>query len=299
MRIALVGLIACCLLHSVVVIALGAEVLCTTSIVGDVVRQIAGEDIDVLVLLGPDTDPHSFQLRPQDLVALQHADLVFINGLDLEAGLGNVLESIEDHVISLSVDLPGLLSTDDKGHDGDYGSYDPHVWFDPTLVSAWVDIIRDQLVQLVPSLGGEFQTRAAIYQSNLAALDEWIQSTLEEIPTDRRLLVTDHHAYGYFARRYGFEQVGTVFPGLSTLSEPSARELAELVSTIESLDIPAIFVGITVNPSLAQQIASDTGTQIVFMYTGALSDPNGPAGTYLDFMRYTANAIFEGLGPYE
>ena len=93
--------------------------------------------------------------------------------------------------------------------------------------------------------------------------------------------------------------MGTVFPGLSTLSEPSARELAELVSTIESLNIPAIFVGLTVNPSLAQQIASDTGTQIVLMYTGDLSDPNGPAGTYLDFMRYTANAILEGLGPYE
>ncbi len=299
MRIAFVGLIACCLFHSVGVIALGTEVLCTTSIVGDVVRQIAGEDIDVLVLLGPDTDPHSFEPRPQDLVALQRADLVFINGLDLEAGLSNILESIEDHVISLSANLPELLATDDEVHDGDHGAYDPHVWFDPILVSAWVDIIRDQLSQLIPSLKSEFQTRAATYQSNLAALDTWIQALLEEIPADRRLLVTDHHVYGYFARRYDFEQVGTIFPGLSTLSEPSARELAELISTIESLNIPAIFVGMTVNPSLAQQIASDTGTRIVFMYTGALSDPNGPAGTYLDFMRHTANTILEGLGPYE
>ena len=288
MRIAFVGLVACCLLYGTGTVMLGAEVLCTTSIIGDVVRQIAGEDIDVLVLLGPDTDPHSFQLRPQDLVALQRADLVFVNGLDLEAGLSNILESIEDHVVSLSADLPGLLA-------GDHDAHDPHVWFDPTLVSAWVDVIEDQLSQLVPSLESRFQTRAATYQSDLAALDGWIQSILEEIPADRRLLVTDHHVYGYFAGRYGFEQVGTVFPGLSTLSEPSARELAELVSTIESLDIPAIFVGTTVNPSLAQQIASDTGTRIVFMYTGALSDPNGPAGTYLDFMRYTANAIHEGL----
>ena len=292
MRIAVVGLIACCLLHSVGIIVRGAEVLCTTSIVGDVVRQIAGKDIDVFVLLGPDTDPHSFQLRPQDLVALQRADLVFINGLDLEAGLSNILESIENHVVSLSADLSDLLA-------GDHDAYDPHVWFDPTLVSAWVDIIGDQLSHLVPSLESEFQTRAATYQRDLAELDVWIQSTLDEIPADRRLLVTDHHVYAYFARRYGFEQVGTVFPGLSTLSEPSARELAELVSTIESLDIPAIFVGMTVNPSLAQQIASDTGTRIVFMYTGALSDPNGPAGTYLDFMRYTASAILEGLRTYE
>ena len=299
MRIALVGLIACCLLPSADNIVLGAEVLCTTSIIGDVVRQIAGEDIDVLVLLGPDTDPHSFQLRPQDVVALQRADLVFINGLDLEAGLSNILETIGNHVVSLSADLPGLLAVDDEAHDEDHDTYDPHVWFDPTLVSAWVDVIGNQLSQLVPSLESEFQTRAATYQRDLAELDVWIRSILEEIPVDRRFLVTDHRVYGYFARRYGFEQVGTVFPGISTLSEPSARELAELVSAIESLGIPAIFVGMTVNPSLSQQIASDTGTRIVFMYTGALSDPNGPAGTYLDFMRYTANAILEGLRTYE
>ena len=296
---AFVGLIACCLLQGAGTATLGAEVLCTTSIVGDVVRQIAGEDIHVLVLLGPDTDPHSFQLRPQDLVALQRADLVFISGLDLEAGLGDILGSIEDRVISLSVELPGLLVAGAEGHDGDHGGYDPHVWFDPTLVSAWVDVIGDQLSQLIPALESEFRERAASYQSELAALDVWIQSVLEEIPEDRRLLVTDHHVYGYFARRYGFDQVGTIFPGLSTLSEPSARELADLVTTIESLDIPAIFVGMTVNPSLAQQIASDTGTRIILMYAGALSDPNGPASTYLDFMRYTANAILEGLGTYE
>lgn len=293
------ALIACCLLQGAGTAILGAEVLCTTSIVGDVVRQIAGEDIDVLVLLGPDTDPHSFQLRPQDLVALQRADLVFISGLDLEAGLGDILESIEDRVISLSVELPGLLVADAEGHDGDHGGYDPHVWFDPTLVSAWVDVIGDQLSQLIPALESEFRERAASYQRELAALDVWIQSVLEEIPEDRRLLVTDHHVFGYFARRYGFAQVGTIFPGLSTLSEPSARELANLVTTIESLDIPAIFVGMTVNPSLAQQIASDTGTRIILMYAGALSDLNGPASTYLDFMRYTANAILEGLGTYE
>ena len=290
---AFVGLIAWCLLHGTG--ALGAEVLCTTSIVGDVVRQVAGEDIDVVVLLGPNSDPHSFQPRPQDLVALQRADLVFISGLDLEARLGDILESIEDHVVSLSVDLPDLLVADDEDH----GGIDPHVWFDPTLVSAWVDVIADRLSQLIPSLESEFEARAVAYRSELAALDVWIQSVLEEIPADRRLLVTDHYVYGYFARRYGFVQVGTVFPGLSTLSEPSARELADLVSTIESLDIPAIFVGMAVNPSLAQQIASDTGTEIILMYTGALSDADGPASTYVDFMKATANAILEGLGTHE
>lgn len=278
---------------------LATDLVCTTTIIADVVAQIAGDEMDVIALFPPNADPHAFEPRPQDLVTLHRADLVFINGLDLEASLDDILESIKDRVVSLSAHLPNLLAADaEVGHE-DHVTYDPHVWFDPTLVSAWVDVIADRLSQFAPSLEPEFRARAASFQSVLANLDEWIESILETIPTDRRLLVTDHRVFGYFARRYGFEQVGTIFPGFSTVSEPSARELAELITTIESLEVPAVFVGTTLNPSLAQQVASDTGTRIVVMYTGALSDLDGPADTYVNFMRYTANAILEGLGASE
>ena len=280
-------------------LAAGMNVVCTTTIIGDIVLQIAGESFDIQVLFAPDTDPHAFEPRPQDLVTLQRADLIFINGLDLEAGLADILEPLGDTVISLSQDLPGLRGEEPdigEDEDQDHGIIDPHVWFDPTLVSVWVDIIAERLSKLAPSQMADIRLRAIAYQVELASLDEWIAATLEQIPTEHRRLVTDHHVFGYFEARYGLEQVGTIFPGLSTLSEPSARDIAALISTIESFDIPAIFVGTTVNPSLAQQIASDTGIRVIPLYTGALSEPDGPAATYLAFMRYTVTALIEGLG---
>ncbi len=275
---------------------LGMTVVCTTTIIGDLVEQIAGESFDVQVLFSPNADPHAFEPRPQDLVMLQRADLIFMNGLDLEAGLANILESFGDRVLSLSQDLPGLLSEEPGHSDLDHGMIDPHVWFDPTLVSIWVDVIAERLIGLAPLEVLAIRARTDAYQAELVLLDEWIVSELEKIAPEHRQLVTDHHVFGYFAARYGLEQVGTVFPGLSTLAEPSARDIATLVSTIQSLSIPAIFVGTTVNSSLAQQIAADTGTRVIPLYTGSLSDIDGPAATYLDFMRYTVTSLVEGLG---
>ena len=292
-------ILTCSLLLTAGSLAVGMNVVCTTTIIGDIILQIAGKSFDIRVLFAPDTDPHAFEPRPQDLVTLQRADLIFINGLDLEAGLADILEPLEDTVISLSQDLPGLRGEepgtgDDENHD--HGIIDPHIWFDPTLVSVWVDVIAERLSELAPSQMADIRMRATAYQAELASLDEWIVATLEQIPTEHRRLVTDHHVFGYFEARYGLEQVGTIFPGLSTLSEPSARDIAALISTIESFDIPAIFVGTTVNPSLAQQIASDTGIRVIPLYTGSLSEPDGPAATYLAFMQYTVTALVEGLG---
>ena len=289
-------IITCCLLLMAGSWAVGLNVVCTTTIIGDIVSQIAGESIDVLVLYSPDMDPHAFEPRPQDLVSLQRADVIFINGLDLEAGLADILEPLGDVVIALSQDLPSLQSAEASESEDNHGIVDPHVWFDPTLVSVWVDVIEETLSEWVPDLTPDFHTRASAYQAALTVLDEWIFATLEQILPEHRQLVTDHHVFGYFEARYGLEQVGTVFPGLSTLSEPSARDIADLVSAIESLDIPAIFVGTTVNPSLPEQIAADTGIRVISLYTGALSDADGPASTYLDFMRYTVNALVDGLG---
>ena len=296
MRTFLLWIITCSLCVSAGFLATGMNVVCTTTIIGDIVAQIAGESVDVIVLFSPDMDPHAFEPRPQDLVALQRADVIFINGLDLEAGLADILEPLGHAIISLSQDLPSLQPAEANAGGDDHGVVDPHVWFDPTLVSMWVDTIAEHLSRWVPSLESDIHARASAYQAELIALDSWIFAALEQIPPDHRELVTDHHVFGYFEARYGLKQVGTVFPGLSTLSEPSARDIAYLVSTIESLNVPAIFVGTTVNPSLAQQIAADTGIRVISLYTGALSEADGPAATYLEFMRYTVNALVDGLG---
>jgi len=272
------------------------HIVCTTTIVGDVVSRIAGSEDELRVLLPIDADPHAFEPTPRDLVAIAQADVVFLNGAGLEDGLDPILESASGPVVALSDGLD-LRSPNGPGstEDAQHANADPHVWFDPMYVAAWVDRIAAALVNLDPDREPEVGARARAYLSELLALDEWIQEQVAVLTEDRRTLVTDHDVLGYFAARYGFELVGTVFPGLSSLSEPSARELAALEEAIVALSVPALFVGTTVNRSLAEQIAADTGTTIVALYTGSLSGPDGPAATYLDLMRYDVIAIVRGL----
>jgi len=274
--------------------AAALRIVCTTTIVGDVVSQIAGEGDDVAVLLPADADPHAFEPTPRDLVAVADADVVFLNGAGLEAGIERIFEIASGRVVSLSDGLD-LLHFDSAHGDEDHGDADPHVWFDPAHVASWVETIASTLIDLEPHREPEYRGRADAYLSELEALDAWIEERLDTLPPERRKLVTDHAAFAYFAARYGFEQVGTVFPGLSSLAAPSAKDLAALEQSILAVGVPALFVGTTVNRSLAEQIAADTGTKIVSLYTGSLSPLGGPADTYLRLMRYDVEAIIEGL----
>jgi len=270
-------------------------VLTTTTIIGDVVSQIGSDDIDLTVLLPVNADPHSFEPTPKEIAAISDADIVFINGAGLELGLKPFLDAAEGRIVALSDYLPlRRLEAQGEGEEGGEW-FDPHVWFDPRNVMTWSAVIAKTLGEFDPAHRSEYEERTAEYRSELERLDSWIEEEVEKIPPENRKLVTDHAAFGYFAARYGFEQVGTVFPGFSTLSDPSARELADLEDKIRSLSIPAIFVGTTVNPALAERIAADTNTKVVFLYTGSLSGPDGPAGNYIDLMRYDVEAIVSGL----
>jgi ABC-type Zn uptake system ZnuABC Zn-binding protein ZnuA len=175
------------------------------------------------------------------------------------------------------------------------GTQDPHVWFDPQNVAEWALAASDALSDLDPEQAALYAARAGVYNSELSALDAWIADRVAAIPLETRRLVTDHEALGYFADRYGFQEVGTVVPGTSTLSEPSARELAALEDAIRATHVPCVFVGTTAPSSLAEQVAADTGVRIVFLYTGSLSSPDGPAPSYLELMRYDVTQIVSGL----
>lgn len=292
--------------------ALGLNVVATTTLVADVVREVAGEDVDLVTLLPPSADPHAFQPTPKDAVALSEADVVFMSGAGLEADLADILGTTSGLIVDLSTRI-ALRETAslEQGHETadhedseeqgnadeehSHGAHDPHVWFDPTNVMIWTSTIERTLVELDPKNAADYASRAASYRRALSDLDLWIWDQIERIPSDRRNLVTDHLAFGYFAARYGLRQVGTVFPGTSTLSEPSARELAELIDTITELEVPAVFIGTTVSPALAETVAADTGTEVVVLYTGALSESTGPAASYIEFMRFNTEAIVEGL----
>ena len=274
------------------------HVVATTTIVGDVVRNVGGNAIQLDVLLPPGSDPHSFDPTPQDVAKVAKADLIFANGAGLEAFLTPLLKNAgsQAQVVYVSDGIQLIrFQSNLPGEESGTGGGDPHTWFDPQNVKVWVQNIEKALSARDPGNAKVYAANAQHYQQQLDELDGWIQAQVGQIPTDQRKLVTDHEAFTYFAARYGFQQVGAIVPGYSTLAQPSAQELAALEDAIRKLGVKAVFVGETVNSNLAERVAQDTGVKLVYLYTGALSDSSGPAGTYLDFMHYDVNQIVNGL----
>lgn len=273
------------------------RVVATTSIVADVVREVAGDSVELTQLIPVGADPHSFTPTPQDMAAVSEAHVLFINGAGLEVGLEDLLAGSVGEVPVVAVSEGVALLSLSGEADGRDHTTDPHTWLDPNNVMIWVDNIWHALASLDPQHADEYEARANAYQASLQQLDQWIRDQVATIPPERRKLVTDHLIFGYFARTYGFEQVGVVTAGYSTLAEPSARDIAELEEAIKRYDVPAIFVSTSVNPQVAEQIAADTGIKVVSIYTGSLSDEHGPASTYLDYMRYDVSQIVAALRP--
>ncbi len=267
------------------------RVVATTTIVGDVVRAVGGDAIALTVLLPPGVDPHTFEPTPQDVAAVADAAVVFANGAGLERFLEPLLQNAGGHARLVTVSEGIAL----RRLGGSAHEVDPHVWFDPLNVMVWVRNIARALRTLDPAHAEVYAANARRYEDELRKLDAWIRDQVARVPPEQRKLVTDHAVFGYFAQRYGFEQVGAIVPGGSSAAEPSAQALVALEETIREQKVRAIFVGKTVNPSLAQRIAEDTGVRIVFLYTGSLSAPGGPADTYLKLMRYDVTAIVKAL----
>ncbi len=272
------------------------RIVATTSLIGDALSRVAGDRIELHVLLPARADPHSFQSSPQDAAAVAEAQLVFINGFGLEDALLGTLESVADpaQLVSISQGIePRVIAAEGDPREG--GTADPHVWLDPTNVMVWVENARAALTRLDPRGADHYAANAAAYRTELEELDAWIHSEVERIPPENRELVTDHDNLGYFAARYGFTLVGAVIPAYSTLAQPSAQEIAELEQTIARYDVPALFVGVAVNPGLSRRIAQDMGVELVPLYTDSLSVLGGPASTYLEMMQYTVGAMVEAL----
>ncbi len=309
-------------------------VVATTNIVGDIVARVGGDRLSLYVMLPPGADPHAFRASSRDARQVTDAAVVFINGSGLEAGfLGDLIASAEPRlIVDLTAHL-NLRRMEDEhededeheeheheedehehdkeeeheegeehdeeegahGHDHEHGEFDPHVWMDPTLVAVWSEEIAEALAGVDPEHGADYAERADALAGELHALDAWVRERVAAIPRDRRILVTDHDVFGYFADRYGFTVLDTIIPGFSTMSEPSARHLAALREAIAEYGVPAIFVGLTVSSQTAQVIADDLGIEVVSVYTGSLSEPDGPAATYQDFIRTNVERIVAAL----
>jgi ABC-type Zn uptake system ZnuABC Zn-binding protein ZnuA len=277
------------------------RVVATTTIVGDVVRNIAGDWIDLHILIPPGVDEHSFQYTPEDVAKVAGADIVFMNGAGLETFMKPLVENAGQHakVISVSDGITLMQAADLTGETARAGGQsstggDPHVWLDPNNIQVWTKNIAATLGELDPAHAAAYQANALKYQQNLSELDGWIQQQTAQVPEENRRLVTDHEIFTYFANRYGFKQIGALIPSYSTAAEPSAKELAGIEDAIRQYGVKAIFVGNTVNPDLSKRVAKDTGVALIPIYTGSLTS-GAPGGTYLDYMRYNVEAIVNAL----
>lgn len=270
------------------------NVVATTTIAGDVLAHVGGDAIHLQVLLKPGGDPHSFQARPSDLLAASAADVIYVSGFSLEGTMLDSLSSAAPGVpmVDLSEGIDPLRA---QPGDEQNGSGNPHVWLDPDNVRRWTENAALALGRMDPEHKLIFNRNAQGYRRELASLNEWIEAQIMVLPTDRRLLVSDHRELEYFAQRYGFEVSGSLVASFSSDAEPSARELADLETRLLGMNAGAIFVSSTVNPKLAERVSADTGLKAVQLFIGSLSDPDGPAPDYIEMMKYNVRAIVDAL----
>jgi ABC-type Zn uptake system ZnuABC Zn-binding protein ZnuA len=261
----------------------------STSILADITRSIAGDRFEVESLLPRGADPHSYQATPQDLARISESKLIVLNGAGYEGFLQSLTQNAGEETMLIDASA-GIVPREDVQH-----GIDPHLWLDPNLVLTYVENIRDALTHLDPAGEAVYRTNANTYIAELKALDAWIVEQVDQIPAEQRLLVTNHEAFGYFAERYGFEVVGTVIESFSTDASPSAQQLAALIDQIRSTGAPAIFLDASDNPTLARQIAQETGVNVVTdLHLESLSD-GPPAATYIDMMKHNVSRIVDAI----
>ena len=271
------------------------NVVATFSILGDLVRAVAGDNVQLHTLVGPDGDTHTYEPIPADGVALAQANLVFENGLGFEIWLNKLYTasgSTARRVMVTTGVTPGKIAIG-----GEAGSTDPHAWQDVTNAMSMVGIIRDSLAAQDPTHAAAYQANAAAYLKQLQELDAYIQQQATTLPAERHKLVTNHDTLGYFAARYGFQVMGDVLGSVSTeASEPSAAEIARLIDEIKGAQVPAIFTENIENAAVIRQVAQEAGVTVAPpLYTDALGKPGTAGDSYLKMMRYNIDAIVAAL----
>ena len=260
------------------------SIVVTTSILGDVVSNLVGDDADVEVIIPPGADPHDLAPSPRQVEAILDADVVVVNGQGLEHGLVDPIELAEDAGVPLVV-----AAGDDV---------DSHFFTDPLLMRDAIQQIARALTEDL-DLGldeDDVRQRAIDLGAVLAGVHAEIEAVLAAVPAERRVLVTNHETLGSFADRYGFEVLGSIHPGGSTLGEPSAAEVAALADAIRARGVPAIFADASSSAEVAEVLADEgLDVEVVELHTESLGPAGSGAETYVDLVRSNATAIAEAL----
>ncbi|MEM7253894.1 MAG: metal ABC transporter substrate-binding protein [Pseudomonadota bacterium] len=283
------------------------NVVATFTILGDMVRNVGGERISLTTLVGPNGDAHVYEPTPADARALAQADLVFVNGLAFEGWINRLVKAsgYKGPIVVATEGVDPMKIEDDHGEGDDDedknkdhghhdGEFDPHAWQDLAKGRVYVANIARGLASADPTHASEYRRRADVYSKELAALDAEIRSRFEAVPEDRRKVITGHDAFQYFGRAYGVAFHAPV--GLSTESEPSAGELADLIRQMRDERIRVLFVENITDPRLVQQLAREADAFVGgTLYSDSLSDIAGPASTYVDMFRHNAGTMIEAF----
>jgi ABC-type Zn uptake system ZnuABC Zn-binding protein ZnuA/ABC-type Mn2+/Zn2+ transport system permease subunit len=272
------------------------DVVATTTQIGDFARQVGGDAVDAHQILAPNTDPHDYEPRPDDVTSTAGAKIVFVNGDNLDAWMEKVVDDSgsDAMVVNLGDDLPVKLPGESSGPEA--SQYDPHWWHDPRNAEEAVRQIAAQLSVVDPKDKGAFQANADAYLAKLKRLDAGIASCFDGVPSADRKLVTDHDAFNYFANRYGIQVIGAVIPSQTTQAQPNAQDLSNLADLVRKEGVKAVFPESSLSPKLAQTIGSETGASANYtLYGDTLGPADSSGDTYLHMEQANADQMVKGF----
>lgn len=264
------------------------KVVASFSILGDFVRNVGGDRVEVATLVGPDSDAHVYVPTPADAKRVADAKLIIVNGLGFEGWLPRLVQS--------SGSKAKLIVASDGIAPLQLGSgADPHAWQSVSNAKIYVANIRTALAAADPAGAEKFRANADAYLARLDALDREVRGAVASIPPDRRKVISTHSAFGYFAASYGIAFVAPL--GVSTESEPSARDIAKIITQIRQAKIPAVFLENVTDPRLMQRISAETGAGVGgTLYSDSLTGEKGDAPTYIEMVRHNIKALTRALG---
>ncbi len=270
------------------------HVIASFSILGDLVKNVGGERLQVGTLVGPNGNAHVYAPSPGDAKSVADAKLVFVNGLGFEGWIERLVKASGTKA-PIIVATKGIKPRERAGgHDHDHGPADPHAWQSVANAKVYAANIRDALIAADPAAKDVYAANAAAYLAKLDALEQEVRDVIAKVPADRRRVITSHAAFGYFQDAYGVRF--TAPQGVSTEAEASAKDVAAIITQIKKQKIPAVFLENVTDPRLVQQIARETGAKIGgTLYSDALTDAKGDATTYIDLIRHNLKQLAAAL----
>lgn len=274
------------------------DVVATTPVVADFVRNVGGDLVTVSQILKPGVDPHDYEPSPADVQTLAGADLVVSSGVGLEAWLDDTVKSAgySGEVVDSS---KGVTIRKGNGEE-EQAEGDPHIWHDPRNAKIMVQNIAAALGSKDPADKATYDRNTSDYGAKLDALDTANQAKIDSIPAAQRKLVTNHDAFGYYTGRYGLTFVGSIIPSFDTSAELSGSQLSDLVAKIKSSGAKAVFSESSLPPKTAETVAREAGVDVVggedSLYADGLGPEGSPGGTYLGAEQHNTDTITKALG---